>query len=163
MVNTDLMTVPELNAALFGTSDARAIATATLIQQMLDSGNGISDLVFSPGRSPQVERYGELTTVDVAELPALKAEDTAGIARDLIKGNDTVLRTLKDQGACDLSYSLPNRCRFRVNVFRQRGTFAIVMRLIAAKIPSIQELGLPAAIGDLATLKNGIVLVTGPT
>jgi twitching motility protein PilT len=58
---------------------------------------------------------------------------------------------------------LPERCRFRVNVFRQRGTFAIVMRVIASKIPSFQELGLPAAMADVATLKNGIVLVTGPT
>ena len=73
------------------------------------------------------------------------------------------MRTLKDSGSTDLSYMLPDRCRFRVNVFRQRGTFAIVMRMIASKIPSIAELGLPPAIADCATLKNGIVLVTGPT
>jgi len=157
------MTVPELNATLFGSSDARTISTASLIQQMLDSGNGISDLIFSPGRPPQVERFGELVPVPVAELPILKPEDTAGIAKDLINGNETYLRALKDQGASDLSYALPDRCRFRVNVFRQRGTYAIVMRMIAHKIPSIQELGLPAAIADVATLKNGIVLVTGPT
>jgi twitching motility protein PilT len=157
------MTVAELNAMLFGTSDARAIATPALIQQMLDSGGGISDLIFSPGRPPQVERYGELVTVPVAELPALTPEDTAGIARDLIRDNDTYLRTLADTGATDLSYALPDRCRFRVNVFRQRGSFAIVMRMIAQKIPSIEELGLPPAIADCSTLKNGIVLVTGPT
>ena len=144
-------------------SDARAIATPALIQQMLDSGDGISDLVFSPGRPPQVERFGELTTVPIAELPVLKAEDTAAISQDLIRNNELVLRTLKETGSADLSYALPDRCRFRVNVFRQRGTFAIVMRMIAQKIPSIQELGLPPAIADCATLKNGIVLVTGPT
>ena len=82
---------------------------------------------------------------------------------DLIRSNETVLRTLKESGSADLSYALPDRCRFRVNVFRQRGTFAIVMRMIAQKIPSIQELGLPPAIADCASLKNGIVLVTGPT
>ena len=157
------MTVAELNAALFGTSDARALPTVALIQQMLDSGDGISDLVFSPGRPPQVERYGELTTVPIAELPLLKAEDTAAISHDLIRNNETVLRTLKETGSADLSYALPERCRFRVNVFRQRGTFAIVMRMIAQKIPSIQDLGLPPAIADCASLKNGIVLVTGPT
>jgi twitching motility protein PilT len=74
-----------------------------------------------------------------------------------------VLRTLKDSGSTDLSYVLPERCRFRVNIFRQRGTFAIVMRVIASRIPSIAELGLPIAIADCAKLKNGIVLVTGPT
>jgi twitching motility protein PilT len=157
------LTVAELNAALFGTSDARAIATPALIQQMLDSGDGISDLVFSPGRPPQVERFGELATVPVAQLPILTPDHTAAIAHDLIRSNETVLRTLKETGSADLSYALPDRCRFRVNVFRQRGTFAIVMRMIAQKIPSIQDLGLPPAIADCSTLKNGIVLVTGPT
>lgn len=163
MSNTDASAAAELNASLFGTSDARAIATPALIAQMLDSGDGISDLVFSPGRSPQVERYGDLASVAVDGLPILRAQDTAGIAKDLIRSNELVLRTLRDQGACDLSYSLPDRCRFRVNVFRQRGTFAIVMRMIAHKIPSLGELGLPPAIADCSTLKNGIVLVTGPT
>jgi twitching motility protein PilT len=163
MSTSETMTVAELNAALFGNSDARAISTAALIQQMLDSGNGISDLIFSPGRPPQVERFGELAPVEVAEITTLKPEDTAGIAKDLINNNATYLRALKDQGASDLSYTLPDRCRFRVNVFRQRGTYAIVMRMIAHKIPSIKDLGLPAAIADIATLKNGIVLVTGPT
>jgi twitching motility protein PilT len=163
MSKIETMSVAELNASLFGTATARAIATPVLIQQMLDSGNGISDLVFSPGRPPQVERFGELVTVPIAELPALRPEDTAGIARDLIRDHETYLRTLFDTGSTDLSYALPDRCRFRVNVFRQRGTFAIVMRMIAQRIPSIEELGLPAAIADCATLKNGIVLVTGPT
>src|SRR6187431_2296703 len=156
------LTIAEMNAALFGTSDARAITTAALIEKLLDSGDGISDLVFSPGRPPQVERFGELVPVPVAELPTLRNDDTAGIARDLIHDHETYLRTLIDTGSTDLSWALPDRCRFRVNVFRQRGTFAIVMRMIAQKIPSIQELGLPPAIADCASLKNGIVLVTGP-
>jgi twitching motility protein PilT len=70
---------------------------------------------------------------------------------------------LKDEGACDLSYSLQARARFRVNVFRQRGSFAIVMRVIATKVPTLQDLGLPASLADVAELKSGIVLVTGPT
>jgi twitching motility protein PilT len=158
-----ILTVPELIASLFGTSDARAVPTDKIIATMLDQGAGISDLIFSPGRAPQVERYGELTEVKIDGLPTLRNEDTAGIARDLIRNNETYLRALKESGSTDLSYVLPDRCRFRVNVFRQRGTFAIVMRVIASKIPSIEELGLPAAIKDCSTLKNGIVLVTGPT
>jgi twitching motility protein PilT len=163
MSTSESLTAAEYNTALFGSSDARAIATPLLIQQMLDSGEGISDLVFSPGRPPQVERFGVLTPVAIEQLPALRPADTAAFARDLISDNVMVLRTLTQNGACDLSYSLPDRCRFRVNVFRQRGTFAIIMRVIAARIPSIAELGLPPAISDCATLKNGIVLVTGPT
>ena len=140
-----------------------AISTPDLIGMMLDSGKGISDLVFSPGRPPQVEKQGHLTAVAVPQLPLLRPPDTARIAGDLIRGNETALRTLKEQGACDLSYSLPQRGRFRVNVFRQRGTFAIVMRVIAPKIPTLAELNLPAVLGEAASLKNGIVLVTGPT
>jgi twitching motility protein PilT len=163
MKKTSEMSIAEINTALFGTSTARAIPTSDLVTKMLDSGGGISDLVFSPGRPPQVERFGDLVPVPIAELPTLRAEDTAAIARDLINDNETYLRTLIDTGSSDLSWAIPDRCRFRVNVFRQRGTFAIVMRMIAQKIPSIQELGLPPAIADCSTLKNGIVLVTGPT
>src|SRR5688572_11556411 len=163
MKKTSEMNVADMNAALFGTSEARAIPTAAVITQLLDSGDGISDLIFSPGRPPQVERFGELAPVPIAEMPTLRNDDTAAIARDLIRDHETYLRTLIDTGSADLSYALPDRCRFRVNVFRQRGSFAIVMRMIAQKIPSIQDLGLPPAIADCSTLKNGIVLVTGPT
>ena len=85
------------------------------------------------------------------------------MARDLIGGNDQSLRTLKEQGACDFAYSLPQRSRFRVNVFRQRGTYAVVMRVIASRIPTLADLNLPAVLADTAALKNGVVLVTGPT
>jgi twitching motility protein PilT len=146
---------------LFGALDPPVVPTATVIGAMLDSGEGISDLVFSPGRPPQVERHGEL--VAVPDLGMLQPADTARVARDLIRGSELVLATLKTQGACDLSYSLPERARFRVNIFRQRGTYAIVMRVIAPKIPSLADLKLPHSLHDVAALKNGIVLVTGPT
>jgi twitching motility protein PilT len=130
---------------------------------MLDSHQGISDLIFSPGKAPQAETHGELTAIDVPELILLKPEDTARIARDLIGTNEQAIRSLRDHGACDFSYSLPDRARFRVNVFRQRGTFATVMRVISPRIPSLAELKLPPVVAEVATLKNGIVLVTGPT
>ena len=139
------------------------ISTAAILIRMLDSGSGISDLFFSPGRPPQVEKQGVLMPVAIPELPVLRPEDTSRIARDLVGQNAVALRTLKDEGSCDLSYSLPERTRFRVNVFRQRGTFAIVMRVIASKIPTLADLKLPPALADAAALKNGIVLVTGPT
>jgi twitching motility protein PilT len=144
--------------------DAAAIGlidTPAMIMAMLNSGLGISDLIFSPGRPPQVERHGELT--GVPGLPVLQADDTACIARDLVGKNEHALRTLKEQGACDLSYSLPEHARFRVNIFRQRGTFAIVMRVISTKIPTLADLNLPATLSEIASFKNGIVLVTGPT
>jgi twitching motility protein PilT len=140
-----------------------SIGAPALIEAMLLSSAGISDLIFSPARPPQVEKHGELTAVDVPTLSLLRSEDTAQIARELIGGNEHALRTLKEQGACDFSYSIPGRARFRVNVFRQRGTFAAVLRVIPTKIPTLGELNLPATLLEIASLKNGIVLVTGPT
>jgi twitching motility protein PilT len=139
------------------------VPTNELIKLMLAEGKGISDLVFSPGRSPQVEKHGELVSVQVPELRILRPEDTKRIASDLIGSNTQALRSLEEQGSADLSYSLPETSRFRVNVFRQRGSFAVVMRLIASTVPSMADLGLPRAIADASTLKNGVVLVTGPT
>ena len=139
------------------------MSTPAIILAMIGSGKGISDLIFSPGRPPQVERHGSLTPVAIPGLSTLLPEHTARIATDLMAGNEKAITALKEQGACDVSYSLPDRSRFRVNIFRQRGTHAIVMRVIATKIPSLAELKLPESLKEIAALKNGIVLVTGPT
>ena len=95
---------------LFGAVAGTAASNATpgLISAMLDSGPGISDLIFSPGRPPQVERHGDLATVPIAELPMLRPEHTARIARDLIGGNPQNLRILRDEGAVDPRTRSPN-------------------------------------------------------
>jgi twitching motility protein PilT len=154
-----------LEAALFGepSSASPSVDTPELIACMLQAGSGISDLIFSPGRPPQVEQHGELTPVAVERLSMLTIDDTCRIARDVIAGNAHALRTLTESGACDVSYTIPNLARFRVNVFKQRGTYAVVMRVIASKIPSFEDLRLPGTLADVATLKNGLVLVTGQT
>ncbi len=139
------------------------VPTIDLIKAMLAVGKGVSDLVFSPGRPPQVEKHGELVAVSVPGMEVLRSNDTTRVAADLIGSNLQALRTLQEQGSCDLSFSAPDVSRFRVNVFRQRGSFAIVMRLIPSTVPSMSDLGLPGAIANAATLKNGVVLVTGPT
>jgi twitching motility protein PilT len=155
----------DLKTELFGTPPAgvRPGFTPAMILAMLDAGDGISDLIFSPGRPPQVEQHGELMPVPIAGMTALQPVQTALVARELIGGNAQALRTLKEQGACDLSYSIPNCARFRVNVFRQRGTYAVVMRVISPTIPTFTDLNLPPSLAEIASLKNGIVLVTGPT
>jgi twitching motility protein PilT len=161
-MTADIQTIAD---HLFGSLPATppAFSTATVILTMVDSSTGISDLIFSPGRPPQVEQHGELSAVEIKALPVLHPADTARLARDIIGDNRTALHALQEQGACDLSYSLPERARFRVNIFRQRGSFAIVMRVIPSKVPTLRDLNLPAALIDIASLKNGIVLVTGPT
>ena len=99
----------------------------------------------------------------MAGLPVLTVADTTRIAGDLLGGNKRSIEVLKNEGSADVSYSVPHVGRFRVNIFRQRGTYAIVMRVIPHTIPSLQELMLPPQLADIAALKNGIVLVTGPT
>jgi twitching motility protein PilT len=139
-----------------------SINTAALVSAMV-SVKGASDLVFSPGRPPQVELHGRLTGVNINGLPMLLPEHTAQIAKDLVGSDENAQAILKRTGSCDLSYSLPQKARFRVNVFRQRSTHAIVMRVIPHNIPSFEDLRLPPELRNIANLKNGIVLVTGPT
>ena len=164
-VAADSLSANDLETSLFGDPPANPSVkyAAAMIMAMLDSGEGISDLIFSPGRPPQVEKHGRLTAVAIPQVPTLQPEETSRVARELINGNGAALLALREHGACDLSYSIPNCARFRVNVFRQRGTYAVVMRVISPTIPTIDGLGLPAALKEIATLKNGIVLVTGPT
>src|SRR5947209_589335 len=130
---------------------------------MLRASAKVSDLIFSPGSMPHIEVSGKLVPVKISGLPALGTEDTRRIAEELIAGNKQALNALEQQGSCDISYSLPGQCRFRVNVFVQRGSHAIVMRVIPKSIPTFAELKLPEQLADITNLKNGIVLITGPT
>jgi len=130
---------------------------------MVKSGSHVSDLIFSPGRAPQIEVSGELVELKFKGLEMLTAEDTKLIAYDLIGKNDHPIRKLEQDGSADLSYGLPGVARFRVNVFRQRGTYAIVMRVIPMDIPGFEKLNLPPVLQEIVDLRNGIVLVTGPT
>ena len=148
---------------LASASEPSSVSTADIVKTMVAMGPGVSDLILSPGRPPQVEKHGELVGVPIPDLPMLKSDDTQRIAKDLIGTNELAMRSLLEHGACDLSYSQRDCGRFRVNVFRQRGSHAIVMRVIADRIPSLEDLNLPTSLADVAKLKNGIVLVTGPT
>ena len=134
-----------------------------VVQQMLAVSNKISDLIFSPGRPPQVELIGKLTPVDIPGMEMLTPAHTTAISKALIGSNKMAEESLEKNGSADLSFSLPGLSRFRVNIFKQRGTYAIVMRVVPNEIPSFEELNLPSVLKDIAELKNGIVLVTGPT
>jgi len=130
---------------------------------MLQASTRVSDLIFSPGSLPHIESSGQLVPVHLPGLQALSADQTRAIAEELIARNKQASQNLREHGSCDVSYSLPGQCRFRVNVFVQRGSYAIVMRVIPQTIPSFTDLKLPRQLGEITTLKNGIVLVTGPT
>jgi len=130
---------------------------------MLRASTGVSDLIFPPGSLPHIEVSGKLVPVKITGLPPLTPQDTRRIAEELIGGNEQALTALREQGSCDVSYSLQGECRFRVNVFVQRGSHAIVMRVVPKNIPTFAELRLPEQLADITNLKNGIVLITGPT
>ncbi|MGE5084059.1 MAG: type IV pilus twitching motility protein PilT, partial [Acidobacteriota bacterium] len=114
------------------------------------------------GRPPQVQVYGQMIPVQVPGLSVLSADDTRHIAADLIADNKQAITTLREHGACDISFGLPGLARFRVNIFIQRGSCAVVMRVIPTEIPDFTTLRLPQSLSDITKLRDGIVLVTGP-
>src|SRR5437588_5117344 len=150
-----------ISVSLEGYSGTGKVATPALLSAMLRAAEKISDLIFSPGRPPQVQVYGQLIPVQVPGLNVLGPDDTRHIAVDLIGDNKQAITTLREQGACDISYGLPGLARFRVNVFIQRGSCAVVMRVIPTAIPDFASLRLPQQLADVVKLRDGIVLVTG--
>src|SRR4026208_715373 len=134
-----------------------------IIERMLLVSDKISDLNFSVGQLPQVEINGKLTPVQPLGMQKLTPYQTEIIALTLMNGNPDAAERLARTGTTDLSYSLPSRARFRVNIFQQRGVYSIVMRVIPTDIPTLKSLGLPQQLEDIAELRNGLVLVTGPT
>jgi twitching motility protein PilT len=134
-----------------------------IIERMLLVSDKISDLNFSVGQLPQVELNGKLTPVQPLGMQKLTPYQTEVIAMTLMQGNPDAAERLALHGTTDLSYSLPSRARFRVNIFQQRGVYSIVMRVIPTEIPTIKSLGLPKQLADIAELRNGLVLMTGPT
>jgi twitching motility protein PilT len=124
---------------------------------------GVSDVIFSVGRPPQVEVNSQLRAARIPGLESLTPEHTTEIARILTHGKENAMESLTRSGAADVSYAVGDKARFRVNVFRQRGLFAIVMRVVPMVIPTFEQLGLPEELRRVGELKNGIVLVTGPT
>jgi twitching motility protein PilT len=150
-----------ISVVLEASAGSGALDTHALLSSILRANDQVSDLIFSPGRLPQVEINGQLIGVQGRGLRPFTADDTRRIASDLIGENKQAIGILREQGFCDVSFGLPGVARFRVNVFIQRGSCAVVMRVIATSIPVLGSLGLPPQLGEVASLRDGIVLVTG--
>ncbi len=135
-----------------------------ILSRMLDAYDNISDLNITVGKPFQVETAGELAVVDMDppfdETTPFQAEI---FALNLLDQNRRLTENLLLEGSCDSSYELPGKARFRVNVFSQRGNYSIVLRKLATKIPTCQELGIPESFLKMAEEKNGFILVTGAT
>lgn len=135
-----------------------------ILSNILSENPGISDINFTVGRPPQAEVDGQLRSVcpDLG-IQKLAPYHTEMIALNLVGGDRRNIRNLLNHGSCDVSYHLPGRARFRVNIFSQRGTYSIVMRQLPTKVKSIDELKLPPVFKTVAEEKFGIMFVTGAT
>jgi len=135
-----------------------------ILTRMLDSHSSVSDLNFTAGRPLQVESAGELLPVDIKpSIKSLSPFQTETVAMNLIDGDRRLTETLLRTGSCDLSYSLPGKARFRVNIFSQTGQYSIVLRQLESKVPTIRDMKLPESFFDVARELNGIVIFTGAT
>lgn len=117
-----------------------------------------SDLHIAVNQPPVLRLDGELLRL---ERDQLTASDALRFVREIL--TPAQFTVLEEQGELDISYSYPNVGRFRVNVFRQRGSYGIAFRVVYGAIPGMDELGLPPVVADLARKRRGLILVTGPT
>ncbi len=135
-----------------------------ILVKMLDAHREVSDLNFTVGKPMQVESAGELVPVEIRNsAKPLSSFQTEVVALNLINQDRRLTEAFLKTGSCDLSYALPGKARFRVNIFSQGGNVSIVCRKLESKIPTIEERGLPKAMYQIAKEKNGIVFVTGAT
>jgi twitching motility protein PilT len=136
-----------------------------LLTHILNSHDGIADLFFIVGRAFQVEVHGTIKPVAVEPaIETLTPFHTERIVNCLIGQQPRLIRDWVTTGSCDTSYAVGNRCRLRVNIFRQRGNYGVVMRILANKIPTVEALGLPSlAFGQMAKELVGLILITGAT
>jgi twitching motility protein PilT len=136
----------------------------TILTHVLEEFPRLSDLNFTVGKPMQAEVDGVLKVVGKSlDIPQLTPYHTEMIAMNLAGSDRRCVQHLLYRGSCDLSYHLPGRARFRVNIFSQRGTYSVVMRQLPTKVPSIDDIRLPQVLKKVVEEKNGIVLVTGAT
>jgi twitching motility protein PilT len=135
-----------------------------ILTNMLEAYDNVSDLNITVDKPFQVESDGQLMPV-VLDPPIhrLTPFQTEIFSLNLIDGDRRLTRTLLSEGSCDISYQLAGKARFRVNIFSQKGCYSTVMRQLATRVPTIDELGLPQTFRKMTEERNGIILVTGAT
>ena len=135
-----------------------------LLSAMIGSGEGISDLLFTVGKPPLVEAHGSLSEFPIKTPTAVFSSDEIDqLADHIIDGDKRLRDDLANFGSCDCSYALKDLARFRVNIFKQKGRHALVLRRLQSEIPTIEKLGLPPIFREIIKERTGIVFVTGGT
>jgi twitching motility protein PilT len=136
----------------------------SLLLSILKQYEGISDLFFIVGKPLQVEAHGELQAFpDESEASILTAAKVEQYADYLMSGIPRLKEDFINFGACDCSYKIDTAARFRVNIFRQNGNHAIVMRKLNTVIPTMDGLKLQPVFREIIKEKTGIIFVTGAT
>ncbi len=135
-----------------------------LMEAMIQSSEGISDLLFVTGRPMQVEIHGELEPfVHELSQSELTSDYIENLAKVIINGNPRLLQDLKENGSCDCGYTLKSACRFRVNIYLEDGNYAMVMRHLKPLVPTFDTLNLGPTFREIIKEQNGIIFVTGGT
>src|ERR1700677_1622182 len=136
----------------------------SLLSSMIEAYDGVSDLFFVVGKPPQIEAYGKLKPYpDDSPAAILTPNKVEDLSVFLMNGVERPQRDYLSQGACDCSYGIEGFARFRVNIFRQNGHHAIVMRKLNSVIPTLDKLGLQPVFREMIKEKTGIIFVTGAT
>ncbi|MCJ7595257.1 MAG: PilT/PilU family type 4a pilus ATPase [Desulfobacterales bacterium] len=135
-----------------------------ILTTMLESHDNVSDLNITVEKPFQVESSGQLVPVTlnppIDRITPFQAEI---VALNLISGDRRLTKAILKEGSCDTSYQLAGKARFRVNIFSQKGYLSTVMRQLASRVPTIEEMNLPPAFRMMTEERNGIILVTGAT
>ena len=134
-----------------------------LLSAMIATKEGVSDLIFTVGKPPMIEAHGCLEEFPVEPEPVFGGNEVASLVDHFINGDERLRRDLANWGSCDCSYALKDIARFRINIFKQSGHQAIVMRKLQSEVPTLKALGLPPIFEEMIKEKNGIIFVTGAT
>jgi twitching motility protein PilT len=135
-----------------------------ILTSMLESYENVSDINITVDKPLQVEASGQLQAVSInPPIQKLTPFQAEVFALNMISSDRRLTRTLLNQGSCDASYQLGGKARFRVNIFSQKGYYSTVMRQLATRVPTIEEMNLPPAFHKMPEDRNGIILITGAT
>lgn len=134
-----------------------------ILMNVVEKEPNLSDIILTPFVPIKATVYGDVKDVELSDVKSLTPFQIEAMAMAMIGPSAHLYVDLQKTGSCDFSYVLPNRVRFRVNVFYQKGSLAVVMRKLSPGVPSIEELGLPKVFYDLAKERFGLILVTGGT
>ena len=137
-------------------------AIDALITRMLETRDGVSDLLFIAGKPPLIETEGRLKPF-ASDMPGsvLTPHFIEALAEHIVGGDERLINDYDATGSCDCSYAIENLARFRVNIYKENCRRAIVMRKLQSTVPTLEALHLRPVFREMIKEKNGIILVTG--